>query len=450
MKFQHLDKLLLNLCENQHLNEKCYERIFSYFLEGVHSYRNEECSRVFYPGVSGTRGEIVEGLEGFARTSSLMASWLAGGRSRYITLHDSYVFDIVQHLRNGLLNGTDPFSSGYWGEIENFDQRAVEAGDIAVTLWLVLNYSKDVFTYIETLQILSWLLKINEVELYGGNWCLFKVIVNLVASYFKHPSVVDIVCDYNEFKSFHVGDGWYGDGADGMVDYYNAWQMYYYLYWIDVISPNFDSAYIKKQVEIFSSGYKYFIGPQGVPIFGRSACYRISVSTPLIIDSALNSNNYGLAKRALEATWLYYIEHSSVKEGRVTQGYFSDKPHLLENYSGRASPLWSLRSLVIAFTMSDDHDFWLTTPTPLPVEVADYRIEIDGPGFILEGCNLSKSIKLSRNKTYFENTDSYFNIKYPSFYARALESLLKRPVRKECLNIKYGRSCYRSDDFYCD
>jgi len=39
-------------------------------------------------------------------------------------------------LRTGILHGVDPRSNEYWGAIGDYDQRIVEAADIARILWL--------------------------------------------------------------------------------------------------------------------------------------------------------------------------------------------------------------------------------------------------------------------------------------------------------------------------
>ena len=36
---------------------------------------------------------------------------------------------------------------------------------------------------------------------------------------------------------FYLGDGWFTDGPDGPVDYYNAWGFYYHIGWIHRMNP---------------------------------------------------------------------------------------------------------------------------------------------------------------------------------------------------------------------
>jgi len=117
--------------------EERYNCLFQYFLRGFIAYASPGFDRVFYPGMGSVHGYRLSGLEGFARTAPLMAAWIASGR-------DPAPMDPLTHkpvglvaiLRKGLLAGTDPDGPSYWGEITDFDQRIVEAADIARVLWL--------------------------------------------------------------------------------------------------------------------------------------------------------------------------------------------------------------------------------------------------------------------------------------------------------------------------
>ncbi|MDQ3138175.1 MAG: DUF2264 domain-containing protein [Gemmatimonadota bacterium] len=39
--------------------------------------------------------------------------------------------NLIDLIRRGLLSGTDPASPAYWGPITDYDQRMVEAADVA-------------------------------------------------------------------------------------------------------------------------------------------------------------------------------------------------------------------------------------------------------------------------------------------------------------------------------
>ena len=74
------------------------------------------------------------------------------------------------------------------------------------------------------------------------------------------------------------------------------------------------------------------------------------------------------ARRALDLTWDFFLEHGALREGRITQGYCGDDAAILDNYSGSASCLWSLRSLIAALDLAPEAPFWTQGAEPLPVE----------------------------------------------------------------------------------
>lgn len=115
---------------------------------------------------------------------------------------------------------------------------------------------------------------------------------------------------YQRIKEFYNDDGWFKDGIDGGYDYYNAWGFYYSLYWLSVIEPDFDKEFISAAIDKFNAGFQYFIGPSGVPLFGRSLCYRLAVTAPLIAGASIGNRpcSIGQIKRSLSCSLSYYIK----------------------------------------------------------------------------------------------------------------------------------------------
>ncbi|WP_440903469.1 DUF2264 domain-containing protein [Catenovulum sp. SX2] len=448
--FSNLDRQVKELGDKAHLTKQDYQQIFTYFIEGINAYRCKYNCRVTYPGIPGTRGIKVEGLEGFARSAPMLAAWLYGQREQKIKLTNEDEFDILAHLAKGIEHGCDPKSPAYWGDFADYDQRAVEAGDIAVTVWILQQIDSTIFDKQVSANVIGWLKQINNIKLYGGNWCLFKLIVNALLEQLTDQSYEEVENSYKTFKSYYVGNGWFGDGAKGFVDYYNVWQMQYYLYWFHLMKPDYDASFLQNVFSEFSEGFKFFISPNGAPIFGRSACYRLAIPSPLIINSAVNNKEHAVSKRALEAIWIHFIKNGALQKGTVTQGYYESQPQILENYSGRGSALWCVRSLTLAFMQSNMSTFWSCEPGLLPVEMGDFEQLISKPGFKLVGKQQDLSITLVRSNTYFSDKHSHASLPRLNLFRKVLQFVLRRPLRSEHLNIKYGREKYVSNKFFCD
>ena len=159
--FKDLDISIRNLSKQPLLLEKDYNIIFNYFIEGINAYRTKEHSQILYPGVPGTRGVVVEGLEGFARTAPMLTTWLISGRNNNIKLTNGSNFDLLSHITNGIVEGTKPASDGYWGDFTHLDQRAVESGDLALVVGLLKEKLNVEFSELELKNIKSWLEQIN-------------------------------------------------------------------------------------------------------------------------------------------------------------------------------------------------------------------------------------------------------------------------------------------------
>lgn len=449
--FDSADNYIRTLISGTSIDNYQYQEIFKYFVRGVAAYRDSHHSRVIYPGVPGTRGILVEGLEGFARSGVLLAAWIYGSKPSHITFDDSYTFDIVGHLRDGLLSGTDPLSDGYWGEITDLDQRIVESADIALIVWLTRKQIWDHIDECEKQRISNWLSSVFEKKIYGGNWHLFPSLVHTILSSLGYKLDIKLVNFASKHLSevlneHYVGDGWYSDGKNGRVDYYNAWQMHYFLSWIAIIYFNSESKNkIVDRLQTFAGNYKYFFSTKGIPLFGRSLCYRLAAPAPLLFAVYFSEGKTippELARRALDTTWAHFIKQGALCHGTVSQGITGASPCILENYSGRGSCLWSLRSLCVYFAFPELISGKNVTEL-LPVEKSDFVTEIDSIGITVTGEAKSGLVTIffKKNKNNPQRLISRL-----SFIRRFLEYLLSRPLRQSNFGAKYDNPYYDSDN----
>lgn len=114
-------------------------------------------------GSSGTRFD--EGgaqIEGFARPLWALASLLAGGCQ----------YADAAHWQEGFINGMDPESPEFWGEIEDLDQRMVEMCPIGYALAVAPHIFWDPLTDKQKINAVNWLGSINEREMPNTNWCV--------------------------------------------------------------------------------------------------------------------------------------------------------------------------------------------------------------------------------------------------------------------------------------
>ncbi len=424
------------------LSEAPVERRFAglseYFAAGFVRHATPGYARVQFKGERSFNGYSMDGLEGFSRTAPLLAAWIyskRAGSSAY-----------VEMLRAGILHGVDPHSSQYWGDIRDYDQRIVEAADVARILWLTKAAIWDELDLRQKQLICTWLLSATTRHTPLNNWILFPVVVSVVlASLNGEEPTAGLLArahaSFADYRQYFLEQGWFYDRPHG-VDFYNTWGITYDLFWIHKVDPAFEADFIVGALEKSAELTQYLIGPQGIPIMGRSICYRTAVPVPLIAATFLGPGKFppGRALRGLDVVWRYFIAHNSLRDGALTQGYFGADPRWLDPYSGTGSCHWGLRSLVLAFMHPAGDEFWSAIEQPLPVEEADYRLELSKLGWIVEGRRKSGEITLTiaKNRQDVNSAEKY------SWLSRAQDLFSNTPHRPKNYAIKYDSRHYSS------
>ncbi len=99
-----------------------------------------------------------------------------------------------------------------------------------------------------------------------------------------------------------------------------------------------------------------------------------------------------------------------------------------------------MRSLVLAFMHPANDPFWNAVEEPLPVEVADYRLELPRLGWIVEGRHETGEITITipKNPVDIVGAEPY------SWIRRAQDTFSRRPHRPSNHEMKYESRHYSS------
>ena len=369
-------------------DEQRYDALFRYFLSGAIRFTDVPGSRIQYPGEPSVNGYAATGLEGFDRTGVLFAAWIASGRDPIIVdPARGESVDLVAYLRRGILAGTDRNSSGYWGKIRSRDQRIVEAADVARIIWITRAQIWQQLDRTQQAQVAAWLQQVDGLKTPQNIWLLFPVTVDLVLRALGVAGADPATNpNYQQFKRNYLGNGWFADPPMG-VDFYNTWGTSYELFWITSIDPQFDRDFIRSSLAQSADLTAHLIATDGIPMMGRSLCYRTAVPVPLLAENLLDDRQVdpGLARHALDVVWRHFVAHGALQDGALTQGYYRTDLRFVDYYSGPGSCHWGLRSLVLAFLHAPGSDFWRAQPQLLPVELGDYRLVYERLGWIVSG-----------------------------------------------------------------
>lgn len=373
-----------------------YDAAAAHLLEGFFAYRGDARARAYYPGEPSGHGREVDAVEGFTRIFPFAAAWLGAANDLVETARGPA--SVAAALRDGLVAGTDPGHPEYWGEPAAYDQRIVEASDIALGLWIARDRLWPMLDAVQRERVLDWLRQAARQQVYPGVWQLYPVLIERVAHALggsTRQTTLRVRTAYERFEAQYRGDGWYADVPKGF-DFYNAWGIHYALFWIDQVDPDWDRERIRARLAQFAGFYKHLFGPHGVPLMGHSLCYRLAAPAPLLAAALVAPAGVspGEAMRALDATWSYYVSRGAVDQGRVTQGVCADDPALLDGYAGPASCAWSLRSLVVAYYADRSEAMFDRPREPLPVERGDFSVHARAPGWQVEGGRSDGHVRL--------------------------------------------------------
>ena len=440
---EQIKRIFIDRSSNNNFSR--YSSLIHYFFLGFIKYRSKNGARVYYPGAGGFVGRHIDGLEGFARILPLISAWIfAGNKTKLVVYGES--IDLVELIFEGIISGTDPTNAEYWGNIKDRDQRVVEAADIALSLWLSKDLLWTKFSSEQKQQIADWLIQVNNVDVYSGvaaNWELFPIItlMSLKGLDILGEEYDLLIKDrFHHYKRNYLGEGWFYDTADG-ADYYNAWAIHYTLFWLNQIDPEFESDFIISCQSSFVSFYKHLFSRYGFPLMGRSVCYRLATPSPLLTASLMAPEvvSPGLAFRALDEVYRYFVDKGTLKFGTLTQGFCCTNLSVLDKYSGPGSCLWSLRSLITCLYVSKFTNIWETPLEKLPIEKGDFWVECPTIGWAIEGESSKHCINLyiSRNKTSFGQKLIEYGYKN-----RVAEFIFRRPFRPNNYEALYCQPIY--------
>lgn len=420
-----------------------YAALFRYFVEGFSSVATPTYERAHYRGMGSHHGYSVSGVEGFARTAPLIAAWLASGRPGVLSRRRGREpVDLSAVLVSGLSHGADPESETYWGDVRSNPQLIVEAADIALVLWLAKDLVWKRLSRSSRRNLVIWLRSAIEAPTPRNNWLLLGMVIKAALGALENRKV-SATAGYREFKTHYIERGWFGD-MSRTVDFYNAWGITYPLFWIHRMQPRFDAPFLRGVVLDSGAFVSHLISPKGIPIVGRSVCYRTAAAAPVVLRAFLDRTLewQGLARRALDRTWRYFVAHGALRDGTLTQGYFGDDPRVLDSYSGPGSSHWGLRSLIPALLFEDSSLFWTVPEHPLPVETVDYRIDAPGLGWIVEGDRATGDIRITIPANRGQNP----RLQPYTDRMRGAEQLLGVPRRPPNAMAKYGAEVYSAID----
>ena len=309
-------------------------------------------------------------LEAVGRSLCGMAPWLELGpdnteegklRARYIRL-----------VTEGVKNAVDPDSPDYLVFDNRHHQPLVDAAHFAQGL---LRAPKQVWANLDKetqLRIIIELKKSRLIIPKESNWLLFASMVE--AALLEFAGEYDTSRLYHGLNRFcrewYKGDGWYGDGQELHLDYYNSFVIHPML--TDVLrvmekhglegAELLDKQLIREQR--FAEQLERLISPEGTyPVVGRSVVYRFGAFQALSHISLLEHLPQKLPGAQVRCA-LTAVLHRQLKtpgnfdeKGWLRIGLSGNQIRMSEDYINTGS-LYMCTLVFLPLGLSADHPFW--------------------------------------------------------------------------------------------
>lgn len=321
-------------------------------------------------------------LKGCDRNVTYMEAFgrLMSGLSPWLTLPDDETPEGRQRKQLRLwalasyTNAVNPDSPDYllW---EGEGQILCDASYIAISfmrspdaLWHPLN----------TLTKQRYIAKFNSLKSVRpayNNWLLFRGTVEaFLLSIGQKYDAFALTVSAEKMNEWYVGDGWYSDGPEYSIDYYNGYVIQpMYVEMLEIMKNKkvfmpipFELAL--KRMQRYNVLLERMISPEAAyPAMGRSMTYRLGAFQTLALSAwkygLPESLSYGQVRNALTSVMkrMFSMEGNFGKEGFLQLGFVGHQPNLADWYTNNGSLyITSLGFLPLGLPAS--HPFWTSQP----------------------------------------------------------------------------------------
>lgn len=221
--------------------------------------------------------------------------------------------------------------------------------------------------------VLDALQQVRKIKPVESNWLLFSAMVEVTLLELTGECNMPVI-DYAimRFKEWYKGDGWYGDGVDLHMDYYNSYVIHPML--LDILSvlhrhEKGEEEFYQKEKQRFSryaEQQERLISPDGAyPVVGRSIAYRFGAFHVLSQAALINMLPHPVTKAQVRCALTAVIKkHMSVRgnfdeKGWLALGFAGHQPQIAEKYISTGS-LYLCTVAFVALGLPVTDEFWIS------------------------------------------------------------------------------------------
>jgi len=360
--------------DRQQWVELCY-RIAAPVLENMSKGELQKNMQLELSPTWDGRDKRVAYMETFGRLMAGISPWLA------LPDDDTEEGKMRKQIREWAVlsykNAVDPDSPDFLLWETKSTQRLVDAAYIAESFlrapeatWQLLDETTQK-RYIERFQ------RLKIVRPAYNNWLLFRGLIEaFLMSVGEDADQYVLTVASNKINEWYLSDGWYSDGAEFSLDYYNAYVIHpMYIEMLEVLNKHrfwtpISTKLAIKRMQRFNVFMERLISPEGTyPAFGRSVVYRMGAFQTL----AMAAWKYGLpeglsngqVRSALTAVMnnMFKVEGNFNEKGFLQLGFAGHQPDLSNYYTNNGS-LYMTSLIFMPLGLPADHPFWKDAAEP--------------------------------------------------------------------------------------
>ncbi|MEL5953437.1 DUF2264 domain-containing protein [Streptomyces sp. CLV115] len=326
------------------------------------------------PGRVTPDGERRESMETVGRSFLLAAPLLTGTDERTAE-------PLAERYARALLAGTEPEGPEAWprgvtcrAPVTGVTNSIVEAANIAFSLYVSRDRLWDRFTAPERHRVADWLRHHARLEVWHNNWQLFPAMAEaFLRSVGEDTSGCTGERNVRRVESWYLEQGWYTDGPEHAIDYYNAWAIHPYLWaWYRmtdrVTTPEGDRHL--ERLGAFVTSWARTVAPDGSMLhMGRSLSYRTAALAALWCAeiSGVNPLRPGATRRLASGVLARFVAHGVGIDRPLDLGWYRPYEPIAQSYSGFGSAyLAGIGFLGLA--LAPDAPVWTAAEEPQPTE----------------------------------------------------------------------------------
>ncbi len=277
------------------------------------------------------------------------------------------------HYFTAIKVGTDPTHPEYWGEINDFDQRAVEMAVYGFGMALLGENFWTHFTDSEADNIQKWLEQSAWASIPDNNWHFFPIMVQIGFKLSGKPyDQKSLDFHFAKIEEYYLSDGWYCDGIGRPRDYYISMGFHFYSLFYAKLMKSHDperSAVFVERAKLFAKDFIWMFAQDGDAIaFGRSLTYRFAEGAFWSAVAFVDEDIYdlGVVKGLLLRHLRFWFKQPIFDhQGLLTIGYHYSNLIMAEDYNAPGSTYWAAKVFLV-IALGEDHPFWQVEEKPLP------------------------------------------------------------------------------------